>query len=301
MLININESEKTFIFGGDLNINLLSNKSTITDYKDTLLSLGCNQTVNVPTRFSCNFENCSLLDHVYTNATSYNVSTKILTYDLSDHLPSITLFEKIPKNRIKNQTQVKQDLKNFDPENFLIELESNLEQFKSNQYDENVDPNEVWDKFENTFSKTVYSHAPLRKLSRKEKRIQSKPWLTKAIRKSIKTKNKMFSKAIKNKTEKFSNTFKIYRNILKRTIRLSKKLYFQESVKKATGNSKNLWKVINNIITTKSPKCQYLNSIHDCDGLLIEDPLAIGDIMNKNFVDIADKLLKTNDIYQIPH
>ena len=51
----LNYSSNLFILGGDLNIDLLSNSSLITDYQDLLLSIGSYQSVNAATRFSSNF------------------------------------------------------------------------------------------------------------------------------------------------------------------------------------------------------------------------------------------------------
>ena len=52
----------------------------------TLLSLGCSQTITVPTRFSNNFNSSTLLDHVYTNISSHDANFKGILYDISGHL-----------------------------------------------------------------------------------------------------------------------------------------------------------------------------------------------------------------------
>ena len=89
-LINsLNNNNKIYVFGGDLNINLLKDNSLILDYSNTLLSLGCDQTVTAPTRYSNNFLNSSLLDHIYTNITTQETITNVIMHDISDHLPII--------------------------------------------------------------------------------------------------------------------------------------------------------------------------------------------------------------------
>ena len=152
----------------------------------------------------------------------------------------------------------------------------------------------MWNEFENIFNGT-YSHAPLRMLSNKERKFRSKPWITKGIIKSIRTKNIMFKIAIQNKSEQFSNNFKKYRNTLTRVKELSKKLFYKDSIKSSAGNSKKLWKTINDIITTKPTKSNNLKHIYDNTGALIEAPEEIGNIMNDNFISIPDKLLKNSN------
>ena len=83
----------------------------------------------------------------------------------------------------------------------------------------------------------MYKHAPIKTLSKKEKKFRSKPWLTRGIITSIRTKNNMFKLAIRNKSKSFSDSFKKYRNLLTRLKDLSKKLYFKDSVKRASGKS----------------------------------------------------------------
>ena len=81
---------------------------------------------------------------------------------------------------------------------------------------------ELWNEFESIFNNTVFLHAPLRQMTRKEKRLKAKPWLTKGILTSIRTKDKMFVKEIKNKNNKFSRHYKRYRSLLTRVKDLSK-------------------------------------------------------------------------------
>ena len=97
--------------------------------------------------------------------------------------------------------------------------------------------------------------------------------------------------AIKDKTKKFSTTFKKYRNQLNRVIECFKRLYFNHVVKRNKSNSKKLWKIINNIAATR-PTSQFKNAVLDVNGNLVNEPKEIGNAMNKNFVSIADNLIK---------
>ena len=62
------------------------------------------------------------------------------------------------------------------------------------------------------FQKIINKHAPLRKLSRREKQLQAKPWITRGLLTSIKNKNRMFRKCYKCKDTKLIAQYKKYTN-----------------------------------------------------------------------------------------
>ena len=105
-LLEIMHSEKcNYIIGGDINLNLLKYQidTHITDYVNSILSLGCISLINKPTRFSSTHQP-SLLDHIYTNIIDDNTTTGIALYDISDHLPIFATLISIP-NVPKNTDQ----------------------------------------------------------------------------------------------------------------------------------------------------------------------------------------------------
>jgi len=57
------------------------------------------------------------------------------------------------------------------------------------------DVNTTFSRFKLLFETTLSKHAPLKIMSRKQQRMHRKPWISKGILKSIKTKNKLFSKS----------------------------------------------------------------------------------------------------------
>ena len=87
-------------------------------------------------------------------------------------------------------------------------------------------------------------------------------------------------KAFKNKQ------FCIFQN------KCSKRLYQKQVIKKNKENSKKLWKIVNDIVSTKTTSTCRINGVLDECSKIVDDPKCIGNLMNKNFVNIADKLLK---------
>ena len=82
------------------------------------------------------------------------------------------------------------DTKNFDAESFQKDLLDNLSIIGNGCGEE--DENSLMRNFINIFNDTLNNHAPLRKQTRKERKLKSKPWLTKEILISLKHKNKLF-------------------------------------------------------------------------------------------------------------
>ena len=66
------------------------------------------------------------------------------------------------------------------------------------------DINEIFDIFYKTLSEIVDRHAPLTKVTKKERTLQSKPWINKEIKHLMWKRDKLFRKycACKNETQK---------------------------------------------------------------------------------------------------
>ena len=78
----------------------------------------------------------------------------------------------------------------FGIENFLVDLHKHVENIKVSNPNTSVNSNAT--SLSSVFELALNKHAPLRPMSRREKRLSQKPWISKGILKSIKTKNKLF-------------------------------------------------------------------------------------------------------------
>ena len=92
--------------------------------------------------------------------------------------------------------------------------------------------------------------------------------------------------------QKKSVSFKKYCNLVNRVIECSKRLYYTQVVKTKKENIKKLWKIVNNIVFTKSFSSFRIKGVLDEYGKIVNDLKCVSNLMNKNFVNIADKLLK---------
>ena len=71
----------------------------------------------------------------------------------------------------------------------------------------NSDPSCMFDTFHSKISELIDIHIPLKQLSKKESKLETKPWITSAVRTSIKIKNKLYKKFLKTKSSYYQTKF----------------------------------------------------------------------------------------------
>ena len=282
----LSQCRKPFIFGGDLNINLLSSASNVSNFKILMESLGSRQIVCNPTRMSF-MKNYSLLDHFYTNLVDEEISSETISYDISDHVP-VMCFTKafVPFKAAPNPRWARSD-KNFNVNRFLEDLDFKLRATPFSGSSGNLN----WNLFEDIYLSTLNKHAPLILLPTNNRKQRNKPWITKSLQKSIRYKNKLYKKALDTKDNFSWNEFKNYRNNLTRKIELAKRQYYRNKINLSSSNPKKLWKTLNDIVK--------LNNKNRIDNISLNDPANntlthnsqdVSNIFNNHFTTIGVKL-----------
>ena len=147
--------------------------------------------------------------------------------DLSNHFPTfcfILLDSKPFKITVNKKIRY---LYKFKPEDYVQELALKLDQFFSNLHEvSSTNFDAIYEEFYHIIKTILNTHAPLKLLSRKQKRLNSKPCITKGILISIKCKKKLYWSDYVNGNEVAKSLSKIYANKLKQMIRLANKLRF---------------------------------------------------------------------------
>jgi len=83
------------------------------------------------------------------------------------------------------------------------------------------------------------------KLSRRKTKLAAKPWITKGILKSIKTKKTLFRKKIKHHNNvEYLQTYKKYNNILTHIKKKSKIMYYKQYLIESKGIFRKLGKLL---------------------------------------------------------
>lgn len=104
-----------------------------------------------------------------------------------------------------------------------------------------INVNDIFQSFYSHVSGIIDKHVPIRKLTRKEIKSLSKPWITKGIRVSIKMKDIFYKKYLTSKNQYYLIKYKLYRNQISHLLRVAKQNYYQNYF---TVNSKNIKKYL---------------------------------------------------------
>ena len=89
-------------------------------------------------------------------------------------------------------------------------------------------------------------------MSRREKKLNEKPWITKGILNSIRTKNKLFTSCYKCSEANKIEIYKKYRNKLTHVKFLAKSQYYNNLSTENRSNPKKTWEILRQIIEGKN-------------------------------------------------
>ena len=117
--------------------------------------------------------------------------------------------------------------------------------------------------------------------------------MTRALLKSIITKNKLYSKFWNKKGTFEYDAYKQYRNALNRTIKAAKQSNYEQQILLHTNNPKNLWKTIHSILEINPESKSSIARIVDETGNKLNYPQDIANSFNQYFCNIGPELAKT--------
>ena len=177
-------------------------------------------------------------------------------------------------------------------EAFSAELDQELGNLVENKFPLNRNIfDDVFDQFVNISEKTIDKHALLERMSRKQRKLARKPWISKGILTSIRKKNSMFQTHFITGNTVEKNFFRRYSNMLTKIKSLSKKIYYYSEF---VSNKKNLHKtceiirsVLPHKLTLEPPLALKLND-H-----ITDDPNTIANQFNNYFCTIGSNLADT--------
>ena len=148
-----------------------------------------------------------------------------------------------------------------------------------------TDPDTAYNRLTNELTKAIHNTQPLKPSF--NNKSTPKPWLTKGVSNSIKHKNKLYQKYIKKPTTENKSRYTIYRNKLTHLIRKSKQNHYTELINASKGDSKESWKVINNVLNRGHKR----TVLPDLANGSIDD---LANDLNDYFVSIGENLAQKN-------
>ena len=290
------EKKKKYLLG-DINIDLLKidDDTRSSTYFDTMSSNLFIPHIIHPTRITPTSK--TLIDHIWSNSVNYQEGISgNLTVSLSDHLAQFLIIpEECHRSTLKeNQNQYTYDVKNFDRENFILDM-LDLQWHRDNYNDPNDALADLQDKIETTTNKYLHK----RKMTKKEVELKQKPWVTTEIQKMILERNKLHRLFLKVKEsslkDKFYTKYKSLRNQVVSISRLNKKEYYKNYFLNNANNLRNTWRGIKTIINLDGKKSSPSSLLINKE--LITNPTEIANEFNNYFSKIASKL-QTSIHYQ---
>ena len=228
---SLNLQKLEFCIVGDCNIDLLQSEKNhhVRMYADSLISCSVKCTISKATRITTSSE--ALIDHICTvNLSKKYLSGITASADLSDHLSAFIAIpaKKLDRPNVGDRHLLIRDMPKFNTNNFLQDLNAALEIVN---FHERSSVHETFEKFVAVFAKTANEHASMKRASRTEKRIRSKPWLSSSLLKSIRKKNQLFKRYLKTKDKLAHAEYKSYRNALNRSIENAKQMHYRDLLK----------------------------------------------------------------------
>ena len=239
-LQKVNRKGDQVVITGDINIDLNPNNNyaSRSNYLHMLESNAFSNLITKPTRVTENSQ--TIIDHLLTNDNESLINPGVLHYKLADHFPIFCLIS-LPKinSYQSTATNIFRNIKSIDVDKFYDDLESSLTPLTYDLIHFPLTPQSLNDNFNrliNTILDVIETHAPLQTASRRQKRLQKRPWITKGILISIKNKQKLYKTFFLGGSDFEKSFYKICANKLTRVKNLSKKLYYHSAIADRNSN-----------------------------------------------------------------
>ena len=263
-LESLNKENTTFYILGDMNIDISESapSSGVLDYLNALLSNRSFSLITKPTRVIDSSE--TIIDHILTNDTNHVIHPGVIrTDEISDHYVIFCEVKKLLScKKSKIPLSYYRDRTNFDSTAFSDNLKFALDQVFSQTSALSISNfNEMFDKFVDCVSRIIDKHAPLKRHSRKQKRLMTKPLISKGILKSIRKRRSIFNSHFINGNTTQKQFFRQYSNILTKVKNLAKRKYFESELLKHQSNPKKTWKTLSYLLPSSKKRFQQSLSV----------------------------------------
>ena len=285
---------------GDFNIDLLKCDShgPTQDFNELMYSSGFFPVINKPTRITEN--SATLIDNIWINQINEHENLSgLIVDDISDHLPIYCIINPNCTSSSKSESTSKSvKYVRKEGQNNVSRL---LEMLGKENWDcvmPQTNVNKAYNSFLEIYTNNYEKCCPLVKVREQNNPVNSKPWITSALKNAICKKNLLYKNFLKTPTSELKQKYKKYRNRLTSILRKSEKIYYEKLLNAYKNDTKKTWIVIKSVL-----KRNLVSPIH-CkkfihDGQSIEGGLNIAQSFNKYFTNVGPSL--ANQIKQLPH
>ena len=278
---------------GDMNIDFLKYNihANTEQYLDMLYLDNLIPVITKPTRISD--LSSTLIDHIYTNVSIQKVVSGIALVDISDHLPTFSLYNtSICRSK---KTIYLRDFSQFDQKRYVNDL--NKVNW-SGMFNTQKNLHEITDACINTVTQIIDKHAPMKQASQSMMKQLSKPWFSNGLIKSIKVKQKLYHTHFLSKDPFKISIYKSYSNALNKLKTKAKNNYYNQQFLQCKNNLKTTWKLIGTLIKRKSKGHIHPTRIKR-NNKMFTNPSDIAEQFNQHFINVGPNLANlipsTND------
>ena len=290
ILQKIRRENKISYILGDFNINLLNNDyhQPTGEFFYLMSSNSFLPLITWPTRVTAN--SATLIDNIFTNHfdCSLQSSEGIFVTDITDHYPVFHINHQI----FASETEIYMERRLYNQRN----KQAFLQVLQETDWSDIFNIPGTQSCF-NTFHGKLVSllNKSFPKVRIKKRYNNRKPWLSDALRNSIKLKNKLYYKYKKISSMYNETCYKSYKQIVQKTLNAAEKQYYHELVTQNKDNMKKSWGIIKDIIN-KNKNPVHRTKFKLSNGSITTDKMSVSELFNDYFINIGPNLAKS-----IPH
>lgn len=286
VLHTIKHNTTEYIIAGDFNIDLLKHEShpDTASFIDNLYSHSFTPLIVRPTRFS--ETSSTLIDNILTNKPNDTFISGVFISDISDHLP---VFYVLKKRNENSQIKFKTIYSRIKTDDKILKLKSECARINWPNILTNDNVNKDYDLFINKFQKIYDTVMPPTSKTIKCYSNIYKPWITYAISKSIRRKNRLYKNYLQNRNPQTLSKYKTYKNKLTNIIRAAERNYYHNKFDIAKGNITKTWKLIRELTNPNHAVAQNIPELKT--GITtVTDKQNIADTFNEYFINVGRNL-----------
>ena len=271
--ISIKEN-KYLIIAGDFNIDVLKNSPATQDFITILSTSNVTNLITLPTRVTDQSSTC--IDNILTSIPHKITSSGVIQTDISDHFAVFAVIDTNP-SKLTHPQKTCSYRRNLSEHNKNLFIDSIADQNWSSIFNE-TDIDKKYNLFTNIFKQHFNACFPLQ-LTHSSSSPKN-PWYNTEARRlnSLKYSIKQLSKT-------YPSLYPAYikiRTLFSKTIKCTKKQYFQHIFSKCKNNPRKTWKTINYLTNRNKPKTTKPSSLLS-KGSTISNPNEIADFFNDHF------------------
>lgn len=271
------------IYMGDINCDILDDNRLTDDYLNLMASYGLSCLINEPTRIVDQSQSC--IDHCFVR---FNVSSELnishaaqtLHLGISDHSMVVLQCTVFKNSNKKNSGTNKLKKLNF------RKFESELQLIKWNDIQSKETVSDAFELFVDLLDSTLDKS---KIVTNGGKLVKLTPWITDRLCNGIKIRSKIYRLMINRPHDiKLRDYYRRFRNRLKANLKIAKEGYYLNKFENCAGNSREQWKIVNNLIGDRQNNIEI--ACIEVEGRELTESQDIAEEFNYFFLDAPRKI-----------